>query len=410
MIPAMLTDTQCKKAKPTDKPYKLTDGGGLHLLIKPNGSKLWQYRYKLYGKESTFAIGNYPSVSLSLAREKMAQAKNMVKEGISPIVERQAKKLEKSVEYGNTFESVAKQWLDKQTKTHSARSISNNESVLTLHILPIIGSMPIKNIKPVHILKILKTLDEAGKHNTAIKARQVASAVFRHGVVTLKCESDPSIALQGFVQRVKMTHARALTESEMQSLLCAFSAYSGRFITRELVLFQMLTFVRSNEAIQARWEHIDWDAKLWRLPADMMKMKRHHIVPLTDVALALLRSIKPLTEKWDWVFPGVDKRTHASSSGINAAIRYATGTNEFGIITSHDFRATASTWLHEHDFLHDDIEMQLAHAAGSKTSASYNHSVRLEQRRELMNWWTNRLKTLCPAVFVPRYNEKDSSE
>lgn len=403
VIPAMLTDTQCKKAKPTDKPYKLTDGGGLHLLIKPNGSKLWQYRYKLHGKESTFAIGNYPSVSLSLAREKMAQAKNMVKEGISPIIERQARKLEKSVDYGNTFASVAQNWLEKQARLHTERSIRNNESVLSLHILPAIGSMPIKDIKSVHVLKILKSLESAGKNNTAIKARQVASAVFKHGVVTLKCESDPSSALQGYVQRSKMTHARALSETEMQSLLCSLSTYNGRFITRELVLFQILTFVRSNEAIQARWEHIDWDAKLWRLPATMMKMKRPHIVPLTDAALILLRSIKPLTEKWEWVFPGVDKRTHASSSGINAAIRYATGATEFGIITSHDFRATASTWLHEHDFLHDDIEMQLAHAPGSKTSASYNHSVRLEQRRELMHWWADKLNNLCSNAFVPRY-------
>ncbi len=398
----MLTDTHCRNAKPLEKDYRLSDSGGLSLLIKTNGSRLWIYRFRFNKKENIYSIGKYPDVSLAMARAEMAYAKSLVQQGINPNIEKRVKKVERIDVGSDLFECLLTDYI-ASLKGKSDRTLLNINSIAKHHILPVLGSIPVKNVKPAHVLGVLKELEAAGKESTAIKARQIISQAFRYGVVSLRCETDPASPLEGYVKKPPTEHAKALSKQQIGKLLCELNEYSGRWVTRELVLFQLLTFCRSVEAINARWDEIDLDEKLWRVPAAKMKMKRAHIVPLSDAVITLLESIKPITYKWGHVFPGVDKRKPMGSSTINAALRYATG-HEYGEVTSHDFRATASTWLHEAGFDHDIIEMQLAHATGTKTSASYNHSLMIGQRSELMAWWSNSLTTLCPEVFKPRFD------
>lgn len=398
----MLTDATCKSAKPLDKDYRLADHGGLALMIKKNGSKLWIYRYRFNKKENIYSIGKYPDVSLAMARAEMAYAKSLVQQGINPNIEKRVKRVESVDTQSYLFKDLIDDYIDN-LQNKSDRTIYNMRSIVNNHVIPMLGNVPSAQVKPAHILSVLKELEAAGKENTAIKARQIISKAFRYGIVNLRCETDPSSPLEGYIQKPPTQHAKALSKQEMQRLLAELSEYKGKWVTREMVLFQLLTFTRSIEAINARWEEIDLNSKLWRIPADKMKMRRDHLVPLTDTVISLLKSIEPLTRKWGHVFPGADKRKPMGSTTINAALRYATG-HSYGQITSHDFRATASTWLHEAGFDHDDIELQLAHVTGNKTSASYNHSIRIEQRREIMDWWSNSLATLNAEVFKPRFD------
>lgn len=398
----MLTDTHIRNAKPTEKDYRLADYGGLTLLVKTNGSKLWQYRFRFNEKANIYSIGKYPEVSLANARAEMAYAKALVKQGINPNIEKRVKRVESVESQTYSFHSLISDYLDN-LKNKSDRTMYNMRSIVNNHVLPLLGNLPAQQVKPAHILAMLKELESAGKEQTAIKARQIVSKAFRYGIVNLKCETDPSSPLEGYVQKPPTQHAKALSKQEMKRLLVELSSYKGKWVTREMVLFQLLTFTRSIETINAHWDEIDFDENLWRIPAAKMKMKRDHLVPLTETTQALLRSIEPLTRKWGHVFPGADKRKPMGSSTINAALRYATG-HSYGQITSHDFRATASTWLHEAGFNHDVIELQLAHVSGNKTSASYNHSMRLVERRELMEWWSSSLLALCEDVFKPRFD------
>lgn len=397
----MLSDTHIRNAKPQEKDYRLTDHGGLTLLVKSNGSKLWQYRFRFNEKANIYSIGKYPDVSLAMARAEMAYAKALVQQGINPNIEKRVKRVDSVDAQSYLFKDLIFDYIDS-LKNKSDRTMYNMRSIVTNHVIPLLGSIPAVQVKPAHILAMLKELEAAGKENTAIKARQIVSKAFKYGIVNLRCETDPSSPLEGYIQKPPTQHAKALSKQEMQRLLIELSEYKGKWVTRELVLFQLLTFTRSIEATNARWEEIDLKDKLWRIPAEKMKMRRDHVVPLSDTAILILKSIEPLTKKWGHVFPGADKRKPMGGTTINAALRYATG-HSYGQITSHDFRATASTWLHEAGFSHDDIELQLAHVTGSKTSASYNHSIRLEQRREIMDWWSGSLTTLCAEVFKPRF-------
>lgn len=398
----MLSDTHIRNAKPQEKDYRLTDHGGLTLLVKSNGSKLWQYRFRFNEKANIYSIGKYPDVSLAMARAEMAYAKALVQQGINPNIEKRVKRVDSVDAQSYLFKDLIFDYIDS-LKNKSDRTMYNMRSIVTNHVIPLLGSIPAAQVKPAHILAMLKELEAAGKENTAIKARQIVSKAFKYGIVNLRCETDPSSPLEGYIQKPPTQHAKALSKQEMQRLLTELSEYKGKWVTRELVLFQLLTFTRSIEATNARWEEIDLKDKLWRIPAEKMKMRRDHIVPLSDTAILILKSIEPLTKKWGHVFPGADKRKPMGGTTINAALRYATG-HSYGQITSHDFRATASTWLHEAGFNHDDIELQLAHMTGSKTSASYNHSMRLENRREIMEWWSSSLFALCEQAFKPRFD------
>ncbi len=400
----MLTNVIIKKSKPAEKLYRLADSMGLYLVVRPSGVKSWQYRFKLHGKQSTYSIGNYPEVSLLDARIEHDKARQKIKSGVNPNQSKKIEKLERRLLHDLTFNDLADEWFEQKKTQVVERSAVIIRGLLKNHVRPIIGGLAVKEIKPLHVLLVLKEMEAAGKMTAAIRARQLMSGVFRHGVMTLRCESDPASPLEGYIKRPPIVHARALGRDEVRDYLCKLNIYQGRYVTREMVLFQMLTFTRSAEAIGAKWDEIDWVKKLWRIPAARMKMRRPLIVPLSSTALSILSSTFNITSKWEYIFPGVDKRKPMGSSTINAAIRYALGNrDEYGVITSHDFRATASTWLHEEGFLHDAIELQLAHVNKSKVVATYNQAEHLDRRREFMEWYSNELVALCPELFEPRF-------
>jgi integrase len=402
----MLTDMAIKKAKPKDREYRLADGNGLVLAVRKSGAKLWQYRFTLNGKQSTYSIGSYPDVSLLDARIEHDRARKLVKQGTNPNQAKKLEQIERKMDNELTFNALADEWFEQKQAEVVPRSAVIIAGLLKNHARPVIGDLPVKAIKPAHVLNVLKEMEAAGKHTAAIRCRQVMSNIFRFGVVTLRCETDPASPLDGYIKRPPIEHARALSRGDMRDMLCKLADYEGRWVTRELVLFQLLTFVRSVEAIGAQWSEIDWDKALWRIPAERMKMRRPHLVPLSETTLSLLRSVERVTGKWAHIFPGTDKRKPMGSSTINNFIRNALfgyQNPQYGVITSHDFRATASTWLHEEGFLHDAIELQLAHSHQSKVVATYNQSEHLERRRELMVWYSAELVSLCPRLFEPRF-------
>lgn len=402
----MLTDAKIKKAKPEAKLYRLADGMGLYLVVKPSGKKVWQYRFKLDGKQSTFSIGDYPDVSLLEARIEHDKARKQIKAGVNPNQFKKLEQLERKVSLELTFDRLADEWLEQKKGEVSERPYLDTKALLKNHIRSVLGGLPVKSIKPLHVLAVLKEMEAAGKNTAAIRARQVISSIFKFGVVSLRCETDPASPLNGYIKRPPIEHARAIPREEMQDLLCKLNGYQGKFVTREMVLFQVLSFTRSAETVGAKWSEIDWDKKLWRIPAERMKMKRPHLVPLTSTMLSVLRSVQGVTDKWEHIFPGADKRKPMSGPTINNAIRNALfGYKEpkYGVITSHDFRATASTWLHEEGFLHDAIELQLAHVNKSKVVATYNQAEHLDRRREFMEWYSQELVSLCPELFEARF-------
>lgn len=400
----MLTDMACKKAKQTDKLYRLLDQSGLYLAVHPNGSKYWQYRFKLEGKQHSYSLGTYPMVSLLDARNEHARLREQVKKGINPVKEKKLQKLARNLEQVLTFEALAIEWFEGKQREVVAKTATVIWGILTNHVFPFIGDLEVKEVKPIHVLTLLKELESAGKMTVAVRARQIVGEVFRYGVVTLRCETDPSAPLAGYIKKPPVQHAKALSREEMQTLLCRFAQYQGKWVTKEFVLFHMLAFTRSIETSGAKWSEIDFDAKLWRIPAERMKMRRPHVVPLSDLMIRLLKSVHNLTSKWEYVFPGTDKRYPIAANTINAALRYSYGdTKAYGIVTSHDFRATASTWLYEAGFLADAIELQLAHAKKSKVVGTYNQAEHLERRREFMEWYSNQLLEICPQAFEPRF-------
>jgi len=400
----MLTDTQVKKAKATDKTYRLADSMGLYLVVQKTGAKLWQYRFKLDGKQSTYSIGPYPGVSLLEARIEHDKARQQIKSGINPNQSKKIEKLERKFSHDLTFNALADEWFEQKKGQVIDRSGEIIKGLLKNHIRPVIGPLPVKSIKPLHVLLILKEMEAAGKMSAAVRARQIVSSIFKYGVITLRCETDPASPLEGYIKKPPIEHAKALSRDEMHDFLIKLNIFQGRFVTREMVLFQLLTFTRSVETIGAQWDEIDWEKRLWRIPAERMKMRRPLLVPLSDTALGLLRSVQNVTSKWAHIFPGVDKRNPMGTSTINSAIRNALGDPRgYGVITSHDFRATASTWLHEEGFLHDAIELQLAHVNKSKVVATYNQAEHLDRRRELMEWYSGELVNLCPELFDPRF-------
>lgn len=402
----MLTEMTVKKAKATGKIYRLKDDLGLYLTVSATGTKAWQYRYKFNGKQQTYTIGKYPQVSLLNARIAHAELRSMVQEGVDPSTEKKLQKAVAGYDQSPTFKTLAEEWFEQKQSAVAERTALTVKGLLKNHIYPVIGDLPVKDIKPIHVLGILKNLEDAGKQNTAILARQKISEIFKFGVVTLRVETDPASPLQGYVKRKPTVHARAIGENEMQQLLSKLNTYQGRWVTRELVLFQMMTFLRSNEAIHVEWSDVDFQNSLIRIPSEKMKMSRPHLVPITSQLERLLKSTKVLTEKWQYVFPGVDKRRPMGGTTINNALRNAMfGYEEvkYGEITSHDFRATASTWLHEAGFLHDAIELQLAHTNKSKVVATYNQAEHLDRRREFMQWYHDKLESLYPELFKPRY-------
>lgn len=405
----MLTDTQCRTAKPKDKPYKLSDGKGLYLEIKPNGVKAWRYRFELregdVAKESIFAIGDYavaPSgetqdegqtrragrrFTLAEARDERIKARSLVKQGINPAHNRQLERIKREQESATTFEAVANEWL--ALKDWEEITKKRRLDMLTRVVFPKIGSLPVKSITPAHILNVLNTSAKKNGLTVAAEAKRTMSGVFELAVSTLRAESDPVYPVRKALPANKTQHKRPLDSAEIGQLLRDVEGHGGRHETITAFRLMWLTLCRPSEAVEARWDEFDLDAAVWRIPAERMKKRKEHAMPLPTQAVEMLRALHGLTGRHVHLFPHRDDRTKPM---VGASLRTMLNALGWGKKYSpHATRTTGSTRLNELGFSSDWIERQLAHAEPNAVRRTYNHAEYLGDRAKMMQQWANML-------------------
>jgi len=392
-----LSDIQCRNAKPKEKAYKLSDGGGMYLEVMPTGSKYWRMKYRLLGKEKRLAIGVYPTVSLSKAREIRSDTKKLLLEGIDPVQAKSQKKEEAKIKATNTFKAVALEWLENGKSGWSKGYHEKLVRRLNLHIFPYIGSRPISDITPQELLNNCLRRVEAKSCDVAARARQTCGQVFRYGIQTGRCEWNAADNLQGALKTKSKEHYRTINAKDLPAFLHALERNEARLFerTRRAVWLSLYTFCRPGEIRQARWQDIDFDEKLWIIPEEFMKMRRDHVVPLSRQALAVLEEQREETAVFpsEWVFPSqVRPRNPISDGTVNKAIRNL----GFGSdMVAHGFRALARTTIREKlRYDSEIIERQLAHKASGALGEAYDRTQFLEERIKMMQDWADYLDAL----------------
>jgi len=401
-----LNDVAVRKAKPETKPRKLSDGGGLYVLIHPNASdkegKYWQLAYRFAGKQKTLALGTYPDVSLADARDRRDQARKQIADGIDPGALKQTKKRLAKISAANTFEAVAREWVENR-----ANDWTDGHKDLTLNSLeqdafPALGHRPIAEITPAELLAAMRAIEKRGALEIASRVLQRSSAVFRFAIATDRCKTNPATELRGALKTPKRAHYTTIVKGEFPKLLRDIDGYQGHPLTTYALQLIALTFTRTSELIEAEWKEIDLDRAEWLIPAERMKMKRPHLVPLSSQAVAIFREAAKLTGERLHVFPN---RNDPSKPASKAIILRALGRMGYtGKMTGHGFRSAASTALNEHKTkwgIHRDvIELQLAHVEKNASRAAYNFAEYLDERRAMMQQWANHLDKLKQGAEV----------
>jgi integrase len=402
-----LTDMQIRSLKPADKTYKVTDERGLYLEVSPGGSKLWRYKYIFMGKDKRIAMGRYPEVGLAEARRRRLEARENLDNGIDPLANRKREKLVAKYQAANTFGEMAKEYLEKMVGDRRAETTISKAHWLMEQLKPI-ADQPITALKPVDVLAALKRLEAHGKHETARRCRSFASRVFRYAVATGRGEADPTSMLRGALVVPRTKHHAALLEpKDVGELLRAIDAYSGHKVTRLAMQVAPHVMSRPGELRMALWSEFDLEEAIWKVPADRMKMRRPHIVPLSHQVLAYLEELRPLTGPEGYVFPAFHTwKRPLSENTINQAFRrMGYGVGE---VTPHGLRTTASTLLNESGkWSPDAIERSLAHADKDAVRGIYNRGKYWEERVAMHQWWSDYLDQLrCGEAVSPMKYER----
>lgn len=387
-----LTDIIVKNLKPKDKQYKVADEKGMFLLVKPNGRKYWRLKYRFANKEKMFALGVYPEISLKNARKKREGVRKQLADGIDPSQQRKLEKLTRHINSENSFESIAREWHDTKKLGWTERHASYVIRRIEADIFPAIGFRPINEITAPELLATVREIEKRGAIDIAHRAMQTTGQIFRYAVATGRAERDITGDLRGALKTRKKKHYAKLEESDLPEFAQKLQNYDGDLQTKLGLELLLLTFVRTGELRGAKWNEFDLSKKEWRIPAERMKMREQHIVPLSKQAIKILKKLEPISGFRDHVFPNRNKpMTFISENTLLYAI-YRMGYHSR--TTAHGFRATASTILNEHGFRSDVIERQLAHAERNKVRASYNHAQYLPERREMMQWWADYLDSI----------------
>jgi len=380
-----LNARQIDTAKPREKEYKLTDGGGLYLLIKPNGAKYWRLKYRVLGKEKKLSIGVYPDISLADARLKREEARKVVALGGDPSEEKRVEKLAQKASVENNFKAIALEWHEYKRTGWSKGYADDLMEAFENDIFPDLGKRPIAEIKPLEMLTTLRKLEKRGVLDKLRKIRQACNQVFRYAIVTGRAENNPASELSSALATPKSQHFPHLLAEELPEFLQALEAYSGSPITRLATRILMLTGVRTIELRLAEWKEFDLDKAIWEVPKERMKMRRPHMVPLSTQVVEALREIQVVTGRYSLVFPGRNDITKPmSEASINQVLKRI---GYHGKATGHGFRHTMSTILHEQGYNTAWIELQLAHVDKNTIRGTYNHAQYLEQRREMLQWY-----------------------
>ena len=381
-------DARYRNALAQDKPYKLTDGKGLYLLIQPNGGKYWRLKYRYADKEKTLAIGVYPDVSLARARQDAKNAKTLLKAGVDPSQNKQREKAAKRLSVENTFKAVALEWYEKKQGEWDTGHAEKVKSQMEADLFKSLGPLPIIDIKPSDVLTTIKKIEKRGALDVAKRQLARCVQVFRYSIQTGRLSHNPATDLVGVIKSEKVQHMKALSRDDLPAFLNKLKTFD-RIKDRTRLALKLIvhTFVRPRNIREAEWDDINFERKEWRIPAHKMKVKSEHLVPLSAQAIEILEELKETAGKSNYIFPG--DRSWKKPMSENA-LSYAMNRMGYkGKATPHGFRSTASTILNESGFKPDVIERQLAHQERNKVRAAYNRSEYLDDRREMMDWWSS---------------------
>lgn len=383
---------QIRRAKPEAKAYTLGDGQGLSLLIEPNGSKSWRFRYRYAGKPKMISLGVYPTITLADARSRRDDARKLVAEGKNPSEVRKEQKIALQTESESAFEKIATEWHQMKSAKWSAGYASDIMEAFQNDIFPYVGTRPIGEIKPLELLNVLRKIEKRGALEKMRKVRQRCSEVFRYAIATGRAEFNPAADLSSALEVHQSNHFPFLKADELPDFLRALDSYTGSRLVQIATKLLMITGVRTIELRAALWSEFDLDNAIWEIPAERMKMRRSHLVPLSTQALDLLNELKMMTGNYRYVFPGRnDTNKPMSEASINQVIkRIGYG----GKVTGHGFRHTMSTILHDQNYNSAWIEIQLAHIDKNYIRGTYNHANYISQRKEMMQVYANMILNL----------------
>ena len=383
-----LTNIQIINAKPREKSYKLFDSEGLYLQVNPTGSKCWRLKYRFNKKERTLSFGQYPEVSLSEAREARSVAKKNLSAGQDPNIVKKAKLHQNNVDESNTFEFIATEWHQKYQVKWVDKTSARIISLLKRYIFPLIGNIPITRLKASDVLNAIQKIESQGTVDTAHRALQICGQIFRFSISTDRGSIDFSLALKGALTPVKVKHHSSITAPAVFArLLLDIDNYEGAYLTKQALKLVPLVFVRQGELRHAEWTEIDFEKREWKIPAEKMKMRVVHIIPLSQQALRILQDIKKQAGASKYLFPCVTSINRPMSENtVNMALKRMGYKDKH---TAHGFRSTASTILHEQGWPHDVIELQLAHKVGNAVAAAYNYATYIPERQKMMQHWAD---------------------
>jgi len=391
-----LTVKEINASQPKEKEYKLFDGGGLYLSITAKGQKWWRLKYRFDGKDYLLSLGVYPTVTLQEARKQRVQLKEKIAKGVNPSAERKEKKEVVKIEQArstNTFENITNDYLNKRNELNEAYKV-RLERAFKNDVFPFIGKVPIEDITPKNVIEIVKLVEKRGAVESAHRLFTQINKVFKYAVSNQLVDRNPCSEMdKGEILKshVRKNYPTITNPKEIKKLLIAIDEYSGDYTTRMALTIAPYVFLRPFNIRHAEWSEIDFDEKLWRIPANKMKIKKEHVIPLTDRIVEILKEMQLFSNDAKYIFHSLSsKSTPMSDATMNNALRRM-GYSKEEIVT-HSFRAMFSTIAHEKSqFKHEVIETQLAHSVGSDVSRAYNRAMYLDERKELMQWWSDYL-------------------
>jgi integrase len=397
-----LSDTAVKKAKPEAKAYRMADGDGMYLEVAPNGSKYWRLKYRHAGKEKRLALGVYPEISLKDARGRREDARKLIAKGVDPGEAKQAQKREDKIAAANTFEAVAREWVENRSNDWTAGHKALTLKTLEQDAFPTLGRRPIAEISSSELLAAVRAVEKRGVLEIASRVLQRCSAVFRFAIATDRCKNNPAFKMSEALKSPTRTHYNTIEKGGFPQLLRDIDTYQGTLTATYALQLMALTFTRTGELIEAEWKEIDLDRAEWLIPAERMKMRRPHLVPLSSQAVAIFREAAKLSGDRVHVFPN---RNDPSKPASNALILRSLGRMGYtGKMTGHGFRSAASTMLNENKSkwgIHKDtIELQLAHVEKNASRAAYNFAEYLDERIAMMQQWADYLDKLKAGAEV----------
>jgi len=411
-----LTDSKVKAAKPRDKDYKLPDGRGLYLLVTKAGGKLWRMKFRLNGKEQVSSFGKYPAVGIATARNMADNDRELIAQGIHPLGHRKSEEQLQIDQQQNTFGAIARKWIEvkkphwstyylKQIETLMGRYVFSNKSLNNKPIRAVTAS----DIREVCISvakrsKLKEGERKSGSVTMAINLRQWCSAIFCYAISHDKADTDPASALRGLpeLKRPEVKFNKSLSKEELIELIHSLDKYTGQRATVIAIMMLLLTFVRTGELRQAKWSEFNFEDNTWRIPAERMKKKKEHWVPLSDQCLFLLEELREITGYSPWLFPNTRRPDDCMSATTINRVLERMGFNGKGSIgfAAHGFRGTASTMLNEMNFDDKHIDIQLSHLVGSQTKRSYDHAKHMPERRAMMQHWADYIDSIKQGANI----------